>query len=60
MKGLQGCCGQMDVQVLGNDLLVAENCKHSFARFDRDAKKIGEWGGLRDGRRRRQVLRRLL
>jgi hypothetical protein len=49
MKGLQGCCGQMDVQVLGNDLLVAENCKHSFARFDRDAKKIGEWGGRATG-----------
>jgi hypothetical protein len=45
MKGLQGCCGQMDVQVLGNDLLVAENCKHSFARFDREGDKLGEWGG---------------
>jgi hypothetical protein len=45
MKGLSGCCGQMDVQVHGDDLLVAENCKHSFARFDRDAKQIGEWGG---------------
>jgi hypothetical protein len=49
MKGIQGCCGQMDVQVLGDDLLVAENCKHSFARFDRDAKKIGEWGGRATG-----------
>jgi hypothetical protein len=49
MKGLAGCCGQMDVQVLGDDLLVAENCKHSFARFDRDAKKIGEWGGRSTG-----------
>ncbi len=49
MKGLAGCCGQMDVQVHGDDLLVAENCKHSFARFDRDAKKIGEWGGRATG-----------
>jgi hypothetical protein len=49
MKGLAGCCGQMDVQVLGDDLLVAENCNHSFARFDRDAKKIGEWGGRTTG-----------
>ena len=49
MKGLAGCCGQMDVQVLGDDLLVAENCNHSFARFDRDAKKIGEWGGRMNG-----------
>ncbi|HET6323322.1 MAG TPA: hypothetical protein VFG04_01385 [Planctomycetaceae bacterium] len=49
MKGLAGCCGQMDVQVHGDDLLVAENCQHSFARFDRDAKKIGEWGGRATG-----------
>jgi hypothetical protein len=49
MKRLQGCCGQMDVQVHGDDLLVAENCQHSFARFNRDAKKLGEWGGRATG-----------
>ena len=44
MSGLRGCCGQMDVQVQGNDLLVAANCEHSFARFNREGKKLGQWG----------------
>ena len=39
-----GCCGQMDVQVMGKDLLVAENTKHQFARYDRDGKKLGGYG----------------
>lgn len=44
MSGLSGCCGQMDIQVAGTDLLVAENTKHRFARYDRDGKAIGAWG----------------
>lgn len=44
MKGLSGCCGQMDVQVQGADVLVAENCQHAFARYDRNGKKLGQWG----------------
>jgi hypothetical protein len=44
MKGLRGCCGQMDVQVQANDVMVAENCEHAFARYDRDGKKLGQWG----------------
>lgn len=39
-----GCCGQMDVQCHGPDLLVAENTKHSFARYDRDGKPMGRFG----------------
>jgi hypothetical protein len=39
-----GCCGQMDVQAMGKDLLVAENTKHQFARYDRDGKKLGGYG----------------
>lgn len=39
-----GCCGQMDIQVQGTDLLVAENTKHQFARYDRDGKKLGSYG----------------
>jgi hypothetical protein len=44
MNGMRGCCGQMDVQVQGSDLIVAENCSHAFARYDREGKKLGQWG----------------
>jgi hypothetical protein len=46
MKGMRGCCGQMDVQIQGAELLVAENCEHAFARYDRDGKKLGQWGKM--------------
>jgi hypothetical protein len=46
LKGMRGCCGQMDVQVEANDLVVAENCAHAFARYDRDGKKLGQWGKM--------------
>lgn len=44
LSGIGGCCGQMDIQVDGDDLLVAENTKHRFARYDRDGKALGAWG----------------
>lgn len=44
LKGLGGCCGQMDVQTSGDDIIVAENTKHQFARYDRDGKKLGSYG----------------
>jgi len=44
LGGIGGCCGQMDIQVQGADLLVAENTKHQFARYDRDGKKLGTFG----------------
>jgi hypothetical protein len=44
MTGLSGCCGQMDVQCCGEDVLVAQNTLHKFARFDRDGKAKGAWG----------------
>lgn len=45
LAGLGGCCGQMDVQCCGDgDLLVAENTKHQFARYDRDGKRKGSHG----------------
>lgn len=44
LTGLSGCCGQMDVQCCEGDLLVAENTRHRFARYDRDGKLIGAWG----------------
>ena len=49
MHGIRGCCGQMDVQVDGEGLLVAENCEHAFARYDRDGKKLGQWGKVTRG-----------
>jgi hypothetical protein len=44
MSNVIGCCGQMDVQCCGNDILVAENTKHRFAKYDRDGKELGAWG----------------
>lgn len=45
IKGkLSGCCGQMDIQTHGEDLLIAENCSHSFARYDRDGKEKARGG----------------
>lgn len=44
VDGLSGCCGQMDIQVLAADLLVAENGKHHFNRYDREGKLIGAYG----------------
>jgi hypothetical protein len=48
-QGMRGCCGQMDVQVDGDGVLVAENCEHAFARYDRDGKKLGQWGKVTRG-----------
>ncbi len=44
LSGLGGCCGQMDIQVSGEDLFVAENTKHQFAAYDRNGKPRGRWG----------------
>ncbi|HEY1191408.1 MAG TPA: hypothetical protein VGE74_27485 [Gemmata sp.] len=44
LSEIGGCCGQMDIQCHGPDVLVAENTKHQFARYDREGKKIGAFG----------------
>jgi hypothetical protein len=44
LDNLGGCCGQMDIQVHGSDLLVAENTRHRFGRYDRDGKPLGHFG----------------
>jgi hypothetical protein len=44
LGGLRGCCGQMDVQARGDELLVAENCSHAVGRYTRDGKKLGTFG----------------
>ena len=50
VSGLVGCCGQMDVQVRGDELWVAENSRHRVVRFDRDGKELMSFGRRdRDG-----------
>jgi len=44
IPNLSGCCGQMDVQAHGNELIVAENTKHRVGRYDRDGKPIKTFG----------------
>jgi flagellar motor protein MotB len=44
LSGIRGCCGQMDIQCHGPDVLVAENTNKQFARYDREGKKLGGYG----------------
>lgn len=44
LSNIGGCCGQMDIQCCGSDILVAENTKHQFAKYDRFGKEIGRFG----------------
>ncbi len=41
---ISGCCGQMDVQCCGEDIIVAENTKHRFAKYDREGKELAAGG----------------
>ncbi len=50
VEGLRGCCGQMDVQCCGEELVVAENARHRVVRFDADGKEVLAFGKRsRDG-----------
>jgi hypothetical protein len=50
VEGLRGCCGQMDVQCCGDELVVAENSRHRVVRFDADGKEMLSFGKRsRDG-----------
>ena len=44
LSEIGGCCGQMDIQCHGPDVLVAENTKKQFTRYDREGKKVGSFG----------------
>ncbi len=44
LKGLSGCCGQMDVQCCDDGLCVAENTKHRVALYDRNGKLVKAFG----------------
>jgi hypothetical protein len=41
---VRGCCGQLDIQSIGNDLVVAENCNFKVAIYDRAGKSIRNFG----------------
>src|SRR5690606_10520444 len=44
VKGLAGCCGQMDIQASGGEVFVAENSRHRVVRYDREGKQVGRFG----------------
>ncbi len=39
-----GCCGQMDIQCTENELVIAENTKFKVAFYDRDGKRLRDFG----------------
>lgn len=44
VSNLSGCCGQMDVQVIGGEVFIAENTRHRVGRYDRDGKPLSTFG----------------
>ncbi|MFA5193403.1 MAG: hypothetical protein WC740_22060 [Verrucomicrobiia bacterium] len=44
VSGLRGCCGCQDIGTDGKELYVVENARHHVMRFDREGKKLGEFG----------------
>ena len=44
MDDVHGCCGQLDIQTDGVNLLVAENTKFQVGFYDRDGKRLNGWG----------------
>ena len=50
VDGLSGCCGQMDIQCCGDDIVVAENSRKRVVRYNPDGKEVSSWGkASRDG-----------
>ena len=41
---LSGCCGQMDIQCTDRELVIAENCAFKVAIYDRDGKRLRDFG----------------
>ena len=44
VTGLSGCCGQMDLQVLGDHLVVAENSRHRVVLTDFEGETVCRFG----------------
>jgi WD40 repeat protein len=50
VDGLSGCCGQMDIQCCGDDVIISENSRKRVVRFDSKGKEVSSWGkASRDG-----------
>jgi sugar lactone lactonase YvrE len=44
VKGLRGCCGQMDCQTDGDHLWIPMNTQHKVCQYDRDGELINSFG----------------
>ena len=44
VKGLRGCCGQMDIQAKNGKLWIPHNAKHRVEAYDRDGKRLVSFG----------------
>ncbi len=50
VDGLSGCCGQMDIQCCGDDVVVSENSRKRVVRYNSTGKQVDSWGkASRDG-----------
>lgn len=52
IKGLRGCCGQMDVTAQGETLYVAQNGLSRIVMYNRDGQETGSFGKDREQRDR--------
>jgi hypothetical protein len=43
-KRVSGCCGQLDIQCDGTNLVIAENTNFKVASYDRDGKPVSKFG----------------
>ncbi len=43
-ENISGCCGQLDIQTDGSDVLIAENTAFRVVRIDRDGKELDTSG----------------
>lgn len=44
IEGLRGCCGQMDIHAVGDQLFVAENTRFQVGIYDRDGQPLSSFG----------------
>lgn len=44
LEKLRGCCGQMDIRAHGDKLWVAHNGRHRVEAYDRDGKRLSQFG----------------
>jgi len=44
VEKLRGCCGQMDIQALGDQLWIPHNARHRVECRDREGKEVSQFG----------------